>query len=143
MIYLPVIKDVPWRARMKTRLKLKPGQKGTKRLVDIYGDALVCVRYRYGEESQERVKTVEIIVEKKAWTPPPPRFADDALVPVRIAYAESEMKWMAKAAGGKWDPEKRLWLIQFRKIKGSLLEKHIVIDAKQISTITGKTANSI
>lgn len=30
---------------MGTRLKLKPGQKGTKALVEKYGDALVCVRY--------------------------------------------------------------------------------------------------
>ncbi|HET6420641.1 MAG TPA: hypothetical protein VFG19_10820 [Geobacteraceae bacterium] len=40
------------------------------------------------------------------------------------------MKRMAKAAGGKWDPEKRLWLIQYGKIKGTLLEKHIIVDAK-------------
>jgi hypothetical protein len=29
-------------------LHLKPGQKGTKHLVEQYGDRLVCVRYRYG-----------------------------------------------------------------------------------------------
>lgn len=54
---------------MKTRLKLKPGQKGTRKLVDIYGDALVCVRYRYDEESRTRVKTVEIVVEKRRGRP--------------------------------------------------------------------------
>lgn len=113
---------------MKTRLKLKPGQKGTKGLVDIYGDALLCVRYRYDEASSTRVKTVEIIVDRKAWTPPQPRFADDAHVPVQIAFAESRLKNMARTAGGKWDPEKRLWLIQFGKIKGTALEKHIVLD---------------
>jgi hypothetical protein len=32
---------------MITRLKLKPRQKGTKKLLSEYGDALVCVRYRY------------------------------------------------------------------------------------------------
>ena len=32
---------------MKARVTLKPGQKGTKKLVERYGDALVCVRYRY------------------------------------------------------------------------------------------------
>jgi len=114
---------------MKTRLKLQPGQKGTKSLVEIYGDALVCVRYRYDEESRTRVKTVEIIVEKKAWTPPPRKFTDNMRVPVRIAYAESELKTIAKGAGGKWDPEKRLWLIPFGKIRGTTLEKHIIVDA--------------
>ncbi|ABQ27043.1 hypothetical protein [Geotalea uraniireducens] len=128
---------------MKTRLKLKPGQKGTKGLVDVYGDALVCVRYRYDEESCSRIKTVEIIVEKKDWTPPKPRFADDELVPVRIAYTESELKSMAKLAGGRWDPGKRLWSIQFGTIKGTKLEKHIVIDAKLDNGINEKTGKSI
>jgi hypothetical protein len=36
--------------QMKTRVKLKPGQRGTKKLLDQYGDALVCVRYRYDRE---------------------------------------------------------------------------------------------
>jgi len=112
---------------MKTRLKLMPGQKGTKALVDIYGDALFCVRYRYDEESNTRVKTVEIVVGKKAWTPPQPMFSDDENVSVRIAFSESKLKNMARAAGGRWNPEKRLWLIQFGKIKGTALAKHIVL----------------
>ena len=114
---------------MKARLKLKPGQKGTKRLTDIYGDALVCVRYRYDAENHTRVKTVEIIVEKKKWTPPEPKFADSMLVPVRVRYNETDLKNMAKTAGGKWSPEKRLWFIPFGHIKGTDLEKHIVLDA--------------
>jgi len=51
-----------------TRLKLKPGQKGTKALVEKYGDDLVCVRYRYDETSRTRIKTVELIVERKQLT---------------------------------------------------------------------------
>lgn len=114
---------------MKTRLKLMPGQKGTKALVDVYGDALFCVRYRYDDETKTRVKTVEIVVGSKAWSPPPSSYANDETVPVKIAFSESRLKIMAKAAGGRWNPEKRLWLIQFGKIKGTALEKHIIIDA--------------
>ena len=124
---------------MTTRLKLKPGQKGTKRLVDQYGDDLVCVRYRYDEESHTRLKTVEIIVERKQWTPPPPLFATDDVVPVRIAFSETANKQLARAADGRWDPEVRLWFIQYRKIKGTPLEKHIVLDAR----ITEEIAKSI
>ena len=47
---------------MKTPTHLKPGQKGTRRLVEKYGDALLCVRYRYDEKRGIRLKTVEIIV---------------------------------------------------------------------------------
>jgi len=45
---------------MITHLKLKPGQKGTKALSEQYGDALICVRYRYDEVSRTRIKTVEL-----------------------------------------------------------------------------------
>ncbi len=54
---------------MRTRLKLKPGQRGTKKLQAMYGDRLVCVRYRYDLESGRRFKTIEIIVEEKEWSP--------------------------------------------------------------------------
>jgi len=30
-----------------------------------YGDALVCVRYRYDEASRTRMKTIELVVEKR------------------------------------------------------------------------------
>jgi len=51
---------------MITRLKLKPGQRGTKKLVAEHGDSLVCVRYRHDEDSGTRIKTVELIVERTA-----------------------------------------------------------------------------
>jgi len=124
---------------MTTRLKLKPGQKGTKKLLDIYGDALVCVRYRYDEERCTRVKTVEIVVETRAWIPPPPRYAMDEMVPVRIAFAEKSFKQMAKAAGGKWDSDARLWFIPYGKIKSTVLEKHIILDV----SLTAKNEEGI
>ena len=114
---------------MITRLKLKPGQKGTKKLVDEFGEALVCVRYRYDRESGMRVKTAEIIVEKKAWTPQPAVFPDNALVPVQIGFTEDTLRAQAKAAQGRWDPDAKLWFIRFDKVKGTDLEKHIVLDA--------------
>lgn len=114
---------------MKAKLKLKPGEKGTKGLLKKYGDDLICVRYRYDEATQTRLKTVEIIVEKKEWIPPQPMFDADAYVPVRIAYKETLLKNMAKTAGGRWDPEARMWFIPFCRIKGTTLEKHIVLDA--------------
>ena len=50
---------------MKAYAHLKPGQDGTKRLVDQYGDKLLCVRYRYDEIRGVKLKTVEIIVDEK------------------------------------------------------------------------------
>lgn len=115
---------------MITRLKLRPGQKGTKALVERYGEALVCVRYRYDEASRIRLKMVELIVEKKELpVSPQQNTAADRLVPVRISYGQRELGKMAKAMGGKWDSDVRLWYIPRSKIKGTELEKHIILDA--------------
>ena len=108
---------------MTTRLKLKPGQKGTKKLFAEHGDALVCVRYRYDEASGTRIKTVELIVEKISWQPSARKFCDNDLVSVRIGFAEKDLMESAKAAKGRWNPEARLWFIRFGKIKGTTLEK--------------------
>ena len=114
---------------MITRLKLKPGQKGTKKLLAEHGDALVCVRYRYDETSGTRIKTVELVVETTMWKPPVKKFRDNDLVPVRIGFAEKNLIAAAKTAKGRWNPDERLWFIRYGNIKGALLEKHIVLDA--------------
>lgn len=54
---------------MRTRLHLKPGQRGTKRLSEKYGEQLVCVRYRYDDATKKRYKTVELIVDVAEWAP--------------------------------------------------------------------------
>lgn len=113
---------------MKTRLTLIPGQKGTKRLMEKYGDSLVCIRFRYDEKTLERLKTVELIEERSKWTPPPPRYAHDALVPLCIAASDMPLRAKVKAAGGKWKPEEQLWFVRYGAIAGSPLEKHIHID---------------
>jgi len=116
---------------VKTRLKLKPGQKGTKALVEIYGDDLVCVRYRYDEASRTRIKTVEIIVERKQLPPSSQSVKDETLVPLQIAYGAKELGKMARSAGGKWDADVKLWYIRYGSIKGTELEKHIILDSNQ------------
>ncbi len=55
---------------MKTKLNIKRGERGTKKLSDKYGDRLVCVRYRYDPVRMKRYKTVELIEEETEWKPP-------------------------------------------------------------------------
>ncbi len=107
-------------------VKLRPGQKGTKNLLAKHGAALLCVRYRYDEVSRTRLKTIELIIERKPWTPAARRFDDNTQVPVRIAYNDTVLREKAKAARGKWDPKSRTWYIQYGKIKGTELEKRII-----------------
>ncbi len=119
---------------MKTRLILKAVQRGTKSLVKKYGENLLCVRFRYDAKAEKRIKTVELVVERTDWKPPKPRYAHDTLVPLRITVDDMPMRQQAKAAGGRWNPEKRLWFVRYGKIAGTPLEKHIYVYTKKAST---------
>jgi hypothetical protein len=44
-----------------------PGDKGTLKPYQEFGDSLVCVRYRYNAERNRRIKTVEIVIEEVPW----------------------------------------------------------------------------
>lgn len=115
---------------MKTRLILKPGQRGTKRLTETYGDSLICIRFRYDEVTRQRYKTVELIIDKSDWSPPPPKFDPNWLVPLRIEGYELEIRAKAKAAGAKWNPEKQLWFVRYGNIVGTSLENYLQVDEK-------------
>jgi len=83
-------------------------------------------RYRYDEARGVRLKTVEIVVEEKPWKPDL-RQRDEEIVSIHVAYNEKELRDMLKAAGGKWDPEKKVWLAQYGLIRGTELEKRILL----------------
>ncbi|MBI1766160.1 MAG: hypothetical protein HYR56_32555 [Acidobacteria bacterium] len=98
---------------MLSTRKITPGQKGAKRLHEQYGERLYCMRYRYDHQLRKRYKTVELIVEETAWTPPPPRYTPATLVGVRVEFAEAELQRQVKQAGGKWNPARKLWELRY------------------------------
>jgi len=124
----------PERCRTPVRLILRPGQNGTKRLLEKYGDRLVSVRYRYDEEQGMRYKTVELIEEASAWDPqrggtaqgktaspgPSDRFG------VRIGFGETVLREQVKQLGGIWRPEQRVWELSYAQIVALGLEDRIV-----------------
>lgn len=112
---------------MKSRLNLKPGQRGTKHLVEKYGKALLYVRYRYDEDRGVRLKTVEIVVEEKAWNPLLP-LRDEDVVPMTVNFSEMDLREKLKDAGGRWNPEERLWFVPYGQIRGTELEGRIMND---------------
>jgi hypothetical protein len=95
---------------MKTRLKLKPGQRGTKKLVEQYGDRLLCVRYRYDEAQQKRFKTIELIVDEVAWKP---TLKPDTFVDLRVGWGEANLADKIKYAGGRWDGVNKVWVLRY------------------------------
>ena len=124
---------------MKTRVILKPGQKGTKRLVEQYGDALMCVRYRYDAKAHKQYKTVEIIVSENEWTPPLVRYLDGALVSLKIGINEMALQNQARAVGGQWNKQRQVWLVPYGCVAGTKLEKlkvvETIVDAKKDNSL--------
>ena len=112
---------------MKTRLTLKPGQNGTKKLQRKYGGRLLAVRYRYDESRRIRLKTVELIEEELPWVPRLPLGRDPfELVLVRVNIEEVELRLAVKEAGGRWQPERKLWQLPLGAAYGLGLDLRIV-----------------
>ncbi|MDD3529478.1 MAG: hypothetical protein PHS77_06335 [Gallionellaceae bacterium] len=95
--------------------KLAPGQPGTKRYQRQFGDALVCVRYLIHPETARRYTTVEIVVDEKRLPafPAPNDTAEETLVALAIAYGETDLRQRVKQAGGKWDQDRKVWLLPY------------------------------
>src|SRR5436190_16566822 len=99
----------------RVRLHLKPGQKGTKQLLAQYGDRLICVRYRYDVQRKKRLKTVELLVAERDWQPRR-RFADDQIVGLRVDFADVAVRAQVKQAGGRWNPQRRIWQLRYDRV---------------------------
>jgi hypothetical protein len=123
---------------LRTRLILKPGQDGTKKLVEMHGDRLVCVRYRYDAASGKRYKTIELIIDESDWQPIP---KPDEVVGVRVAYKEFALRQQVGAAGGKWNEERRLWELRYAQVKDLGLEERMVREEDGVYVVEGADGN--
>ena len=108
------------RAKGAVIKKLSPGMPGTRRLLERYGAALVCVRYREVEapDGTRRLTTIELVVDEREGKP------RDAWL--RIAYDETELRRAIKQAGGVWDSQRRLWRAPAHAINQLDLAEHVV-----------------
>jgi hypothetical protein len=111
--------------KAEVRTTLLPGQKGTVRLLQQYGDQLVCVRYRYDKLRGRRLKTVELVVDEQPWVPGV-KIPAEREVAVRIGYNEHDLRERVKQAGGWWNAEKKVWQLGFGKVLLLGLERRLV-----------------
>ena len=109
---------------------LRPGQRGTRRYAERFGDRLVCVRYRYDDARQERVTTVELVVDRAPSVPRP-----HTTVGVRVAWGEADVARQVKRAGGTWDAQLKLWRLPAGDARRLKLGDRIV-------RLTGKSLHS-
>jgi len=101
---------------LRTKLTLRPGQRGTKKLLKQFGDRLVCVRYRYDETSGKRLKTAEIIVDETGWDVGDRDIPSNERRYVVVHPHELRIREKVKAAGGRWHPHKVDWSLPHDRI---------------------------
>ncbi|MCI0693834.1 hypothetical protein L0337_17735 [candidate division KSB1 bacterium] len=101
---------------MITRKKLYPGQPGTKKLMERYGENLLCVRYHDDPAGKRKLKTVELIVAETPWQLTVDEFPLSQIKRLWIPYDDLELQDCVKAAGGKWTPQEQIWKIAYGKI---------------------------
>ena len=124
---------------MQAKKTLRPGQDGTKRLMDKFGDQLLCVRYRYDPLQKVRHKTVELIIETIPWRHRSKTIPRDSLVGLKIDFKETELQTKVRQAGGRWNPESRRLELRYEAVLALGLESRI--DPNSIST-GGKKAGA-
>jgi hypothetical protein len=98
---------------MRTLLTRRAGQPGTKKLMAEYGSDLVCVRYRYDEDRCERIKTVEVIIDRSEWSPRR-RDPDETVVRFKLEGREDLLRRAVMFAGGRWDERTDTWTLPRR-----------------------------
>ena len=112
---------------MRTRLKLNPGQRGTKKLVAKYGERLVCVRYRYDEEKKKRYKTVELVEEVVDWEPNKEVVSPlERVVYVKVEWGERDVGIKVKNEGGVWNGEHKAWEMVYERVVALGMQERII-----------------
>lgn len=117
---------------MEVKATMKPGQNGTRKLIEKYGDRLVCVRYRYDRQYGKRYTTVELIEEESSWgmqgevkaqaLPP----AEPQRLGIKVEYWETDLRGKVKAAGGIWRPRQKLWEMRYEDVVALGLENRVI-----------------
>lgn len=105
---------------LRTRLTLTPGANGTKKLVEQYGERLICVRYRYDSKRRKRIKTVELIEEESEWIAP------GAIYLVKIGFEEASLREKIKSTGARWNRERKVWMTTGQVVRSLELQDRVV-----------------
>jgi len=110
---------------MPNLVTLRPGTRGTIRLVQKYGAQLMFVRYRYMTAIQTRYKTVELIVDEKPWVP---QNTPIEFLSLYIEEDEEDVKQCVQLHGGRWDEERHLWVLPTYKVHMLGMEHRVIPD---------------
>lgn len=122
-VTVTILQEKIMSATLRTKRTLLPGKPGTKRWVEQYGEKLVCVRYRYDPERHIKVTTVELVAEHRIWEKNPRKIPGHK----RVAIREVELGKQVKAAGGRWNREKKVWEVAYQQVIALGLTERMIV----------------
>lgn len=106
---------------------MQPGERGAVRLVREYGDQLVCVRYRTSGSGEERLTTIELIIERAVI-----RKRTDQVVSFKIKDNEVKLRREAARRGGWFDAQTGLWKLPRHEVLSLGLGHRIAVSPDQL-----------
>lgn len=106
---------------------MHPGERGAVRLMHAYGDRLVCVRYRTSGSDEERLTTVELIVERAVI-----RKRGDQVIAFKIRDHEHKLRREALRRGAWFDAKSGLWQLARHEVLRLGLRHRIAVAPDQL-----------
>ena len=88
-------------------------------------------------------KPVELLVAEQDWEPPRPRFAQDQIVGLRVAFADVAVRGRVRQAGGTWNPERRVWRLRYDRVVALGLNSRIVDEPASNSGCPGASGENL
>jgi hypothetical protein len=113
-------------ARWAVRKTIAPMDRGAIKLARQHGPALVCVRYRVNAIGDERLTTVELVVERAIV-----ERRNDPVVAFKIHPWEDELRQRARQRGARYDAATRMWKLVKREVLRLGLRHRIAMEDAQ------------
>jgi hypothetical protein len=118
--------DPAQQVRWPVRKTMAPTDRGAIKLERIYGGDLVCVRYRLNVVGDERLTTVELVVDRAVV-----ERRNDPVVSFKIHPWEDDLRLRARQRGARFDPITRMWRLAKREVLRLGLRDRIAIEDAQ------------
>jgi len=109
-----------------TEKTMRPGDPGSKKWINQFGEPLVCIRYRYDAKRKMKVKTVELIVEEKPYQFKCRKIPHNKQVKIKVKYGEKQLGVLVRNAGGTWNKKEKVWELPYSQVKALGLAHRMV-----------------
>lgn len=106
---------------------MQPGERGAVRLLRAYGDQLVCVRYRTSGSGEERLTTVELVIDRTMV-----RRRGHQIVAFKIKDSEEKLRREALKLGAWFNAATGLWNLPRHDVLSLGLRHRIAVPQDQL-----------